>query len=119
MFKSLRSKLDPLDLEILERTFDATWAKAGGNDGSDEGLESMLRRELIEMACSVLYGVSDPEALRDILSAASETQAPAVPDEPRPRRPEPAPGSSTRESYERRLREIQSAPGKAHRAHAD
>lgn len=119
MFKTLRNKLDPLDLEILERAFDATWAKVGGNDDSDEGPESMLRRELIEMACSVLYGVSDPEALRDILLAVSETRAPSVPEKPRPCRPEPALGSSTSESYERRLQEIQSASGKARRAHAD
>jgi hypothetical protein len=32
---------------------------------NDEGLGGMLRRELIEIAC--FNGVSDPEALRDIL----------------------------------------------------
>jgi hypothetical protein len=32
---------------------------------SDEALEAILRRELIEIAC--FNGVSDPETLRDIL----------------------------------------------------
>jgi hypothetical protein len=67
-----RHKLDPLDLEILERAFDATWAAVKGNDlpvdfDSDEGLEAILRRELIEIA--YFNGVSDPESLRDILLA--------------------------------------------------
>jgi len=46
--------LDPLDLEILHRAFDATQAVA-----SDEGLEAILRRELVEIAC--FNGVSDLE----------------------------------------------------------
>lgn len=53
-FRSLRRELDPLDLEILDRAFDATQAVA-----SDEGLEAILRRELVEIAC--FNGVSDPE----------------------------------------------------------
>ena len=70
MFRSLRRKLDPLDLEILERAIDATWGAVKGHDSSvdlesDEGLEATLRRELIEIAC--LNGVSDPETLRDIM----------------------------------------------------
>ena len=70
MFRSLRHKLDPLDREILEKAFDATWDAVKGNDlsvdfDSDEGLEAILRRELIEIAC--FNGVSDPETLRDIL----------------------------------------------------
>jgi hypothetical protein len=48
--------LDPLDKEMLERAFDATWTKVNENDAvdfdDDEGLESILRRELIEIACS-------------------------------------------------------------------
>ena len=70
LFRSLRHKLDPLDREILEKAFDATWDAVKGNDlpvdfDSDEGLEAILRRELIEIAC--FNGVSDPETLRDIL----------------------------------------------------
>jgi hypothetical protein len=64
--------LDPLDREILERAFYATWAAVTSNDAridfdSDEGLEAILRRELIEIAW--FDGVSDPETLRDILLA--------------------------------------------------
>ena len=70
MFRSLRHKLDPLDLEILEKAFDATWLAVKENDplidfDSDAGLEAILRRELIEIAR--FNGVSDPETLRDIL----------------------------------------------------
>jgi hypothetical protein len=61
-------EMDPLDLEILERAFDATWTAVKAHDfDSDEGLEALLRRELIEIAC--FNGVSDPETLRDILLA--------------------------------------------------
>ena len=69
MFRSLRHKLDPLDREILERAFDAAWSAVKENDPpySDEGLEAILRRELIEIAR--FNGVSDPETLRDILLA--------------------------------------------------
>ena len=60
--------MDPLDLEILERAVDATWVAVKGHDSdSDESLEALLRRELIEIAC--FKGVSDPETLRDILLA--------------------------------------------------
>ena len=74
LFRSLRHKLDPLDREILEKAFDATWDAVRGNDlpvdfDSDEGLEAILRRELIEIAC--FNGVSDPETLRDILFISS------------------------------------------------
>jgi hypothetical protein len=70
LFRPPRHALDPLDLEILERAFDATWAAVKGTDrpvefDSDEGLEAILRRELIEIA--YFNGVSDPETLRDIV----------------------------------------------------
>jgi hypothetical protein len=47
---------DPLDREILERAFDAALAALKDNNiatefDSDEGLEAILRRELIEIAC--------------------------------------------------------------------
>ena len=69
LFRSLRDQFDPLDREILERAFDATWsAQVPPVDiDSDEGLEAILRRELIEIAR--LNGVSDLETLRDILLA--------------------------------------------------
>jgi hypothetical protein len=68
--KPLRHELDPLDLEILERAFAATLAAIKGTDcpvefDSDEGLEAILRRELIEIA--YFNGVSDPETLRDMV----------------------------------------------------
>ena len=55
LFRSFRHELDPLDLEILERAFDATWAAFKENTpphdfDSDEDLEAALRRELIEIA---------------------------------------------------------------------
>lgn len=70
LFRLLRHKLDPLDQEILERTFDATLAAVKGDESpvdfdSDEALEAILRRELIEIA--YFSGVSDPETLRDLL----------------------------------------------------
>jgi hypothetical protein len=72
LFKSLRHQFDPLDREILERAFDDTWSAVKDHVppvdlDSDECLEAILRRELIEIAC--FNGVSDPESLRDILLA--------------------------------------------------
>jgi hypothetical protein len=51
---------------------DATFAMVKGDEcpvdfDSDEGLEAILRHELIEIAC--IAGVSDPETLRDLLLA--------------------------------------------------
>ena len=79
MFRSLRHKLDPLDREILEKAFDAAWTAVKEGDplvdfDSDDGLEAILRRELIEIAC--FNGVSDPETLRDILLARLPTVRP-------------------------------------------
>ena len=50
MFRSFRHELDPLDLEILEKAFDAAWSAGKENDpsidfDSDEGLEAILRCE--------------------------------------------------------------------------
>jgi hypothetical protein len=70
-FKSHLPEFDPLDLQILERAFNA--ARAAVKEGhptefdSDEGLEAMLRRELIEIA--YFSGVTDPETLRDLVLA--------------------------------------------------
>ena len=72
LFRSFRHEFDPLDLEILERALDATWAAVKDNRydppadfDSNEGLETILKRELIETAR--FNGVSDPETLRDLL----------------------------------------------------
>ena len=70
LFRSLRHRLDPLDLEILEGAFESTCSAVKDSDSSldfdsDENLELLLRRELIEIAC--FNGVNDPESLRDIL----------------------------------------------------
>lgn len=54
LFGSPRQKLDSLDLE-----FD-----------SDEGLEAILRRELIEIVFS--NGLSDPEILRLVMTNLSQ-----------------------------------------------
>jgi hypothetical protein len=70
LFRALRDQFDPLDREILERAFDATWSAIKDNVSPadfdrNEGLDAILRTELIEIACS--NGVGDPECLRDIL----------------------------------------------------
>lgn len=82
MFRSLRNLLDPLDREIMERTFDITLVavKEGIHRldfDSDERLEAILRRKLIELAC--FKGVSDPETLRDVLLARLSQAGPASP----------------------------------------
>ena len=71
-YKSAKNELDPLDWEILERAFDATWEAIQGSHqhfdtDSDEELEAEVRRELVEIAR--VNGVSDPETLKDILLA--------------------------------------------------
>ena len=80
LFRSLRHQFDPLDREILERAFESTWSAVKDSDSSldfdsDEGLELILRRELIEIAC--FSGVTDPESLRDILLSRLPTIEPA------------------------------------------
>jgi hypothetical protein len=70
MTSKLLYDLDPLDLEILKRAFDGVWTAVKEKTtpielDSDEELEAVLRRELIEIAC--FNGVSAPETLRDIL----------------------------------------------------
>jgi len=72
LFRSLRDQFDPLDREILERAFDATWSAITDNVSPadfdcDKSLEVILRRELIEIVR--FNGVSDPETLRDVLLA--------------------------------------------------
>lgn len=77
--KSPRHDLDPLDVEILQRAFEATLAaiKASGQSfdfESDEAPEAALHRELIEVAR--FNGISDPETLRDILLATMPPMTP-------------------------------------------
>ena len=56
MSSKLKYILDPLDRELLDRAFDEAWAavyaKANAliESGSDEELETLLRRELMEIA---------------------------------------------------------------------
>jgi len=56
MSSKLKYILDPLDRELLDRAFDEAWAavyaKANAliESGSDEVLETLLRRELMEIA---------------------------------------------------------------------
>ena len=82
-FKSPRHELDPLDVEILQRAFEATWAAVNASGQSfdfesDEALEAALRRELSEIA-RFFNGVSDPETLRDILLASCRAAATPAP----------------------------------------
>jgi hypothetical protein len=75
MLSKFRRDLDPLDLELLERAWVAVKEnEALGDLDSDEALEAILRRELVELARS--YGVSDAETLRDVLLAAMSDQCP-------------------------------------------
>src|SRR6478672_1451728 len=56
MISKFKRILDPLDREVLERALDEAWtaahAKANAliESGSDEELEALLRRELMEIA---------------------------------------------------------------------
>jgi hypothetical protein len=54
MISKLKYILDPLDREVLDRAFDealaAVHAKANALIESDEELEALLRRELMEIA---------------------------------------------------------------------
>jgi hypothetical protein len=86
MVSTFRRDLDPLDLEIVERAFhgvvDAVSTEGPCDLDSDEALEAALRRELVGMIRS--SGVSNPEALLNILVAdlsdrcGSGPQAPAT-----------------------------------------
>jgi hypothetical protein len=67
---TLQRDLDPLDLEIVERTVQGDWDAIKASCGpveleSDEELEIALRRELAEMVRA--SGVSDADVLLDML----------------------------------------------------
>jgi hypothetical protein len=69
LFKSPQERLDPLEREILERTLDDTLVAVREDQldelDSDEGLEAILRRELVEIAC--VHCVSDQDNLRNLV----------------------------------------------------
>jgi hypothetical protein len=71
MQSKLRGDFDPLDLEVMERALESAWAAVKdkqvptGEIDSDGQLEATLHRDLVEIA--LINGVTDPEALRDIL----------------------------------------------------
>jgi hypothetical protein len=68
---TLQRDLDPLDLEIVERTVQGAWDARKASCGpveleSDEELEIALRREIAEIVRA--SGVSDADVLLDMLS---------------------------------------------------
>ena len=71
MISKLKYNLDPLDREVLDRAFDEAWtairAKANAliESGSDEELEALLRRELMEIAS---FNGLDEQIVQKILS---------------------------------------------------
>ena len=71
MFSKLKYILDPLDREVLDRAFDEALAmvhtKANTliKSGSDEELEALLRRELMEIAS---FNGLDEQSVQKILS---------------------------------------------------
>jgi hypothetical protein len=72
VISNFQRELDLLDLEIVEGAFDdvSIAIKTGANrvdPESDEELEAALLQELSEMVR--FSGVSDPDALRDVLVA--------------------------------------------------
>ena len=71
MISKLKYFLDPLDCEVLDRAFDEAWAavQAKANalieSGSDEELEALLHRELMEIAS---FNGLDEQSVQKILS---------------------------------------------------
>ena len=71
MISKLKYILDPLDREVLDRAFDealaAVHTKANTliESGSDEELEALLRRELMEIAS---FNGLDEQSVQKILS---------------------------------------------------
>src|SRR6476661_4775246 len=72
MISKFKRILDPLDREVLERALDEAWAavhaKANAliESGSDEELEAVLRRELMEIAS--FNGLDGEQIVQTILS---------------------------------------------------
>jgi hypothetical protein len=67
--KSPQERLDPLEREILERALDDALVAVREDQldelDSDEDLEAILRRELVEIAC--VHCVSDQDNLRNLV----------------------------------------------------
>jgi hypothetical protein len=67
--KSPQERLDPLEREILERALDDALVAVRADQldelDSDEDLEAILRRELVEIAC--VHCVSDQDNLRNLV----------------------------------------------------
>jgi hypothetical protein len=72
MISKFKRILDPLDRRVLERALDEAWAavhaKANASIelGSDEELEALLRRELMEIAS--FNGLDGEQIVQTILS---------------------------------------------------
>ena len=69
LIKSPQERLDPLEREILERALDDALVAVREDQldelDSDEDLEAILRRELVEIAC--VHCVSDQDNVRKLV----------------------------------------------------
>ena len=81
MSSKLKYILDPLDREVLDRAFDeartAVHAKANAliESGSDEELEALLRRELMEIAS---FNGLDEQIVQKILCDSGSISEPGI-----------------------------------------
>jgi hypothetical protein len=81
MTSKLKYILDPLDREVLDRAFDealaAVHAKANTliESGSDEELEALLRRELIEIA---RFNGLDKQVVQKIFQTVGSISEPGI-----------------------------------------
>ena len=81
MISKLKYILDPLDREVLDRAFDEAWAavhaKANAliESGSDEELEALLRRELMEIAS---FNGLDKQVVQKIFQTVGSTSEPGI-----------------------------------------
>ena len=81
MSSKLKYILDPLDREVLDRAFDEAWAavhaKANAliESDSDEELETLLRRELMEIAS---FNGLDEQIVQKILCDSGSISEPGI-----------------------------------------
>ena len=81
MISKLKKILDPLDREVLDRAFDealaAVHAKAKAliESGSDEELEALLRRELMEIAS---FNGLDEQTVQKFFAIAGSISEPGI-----------------------------------------